>query len=197
MSPLLLALSQDRTRWAQRLHAFLGHEGWPCNRSRLLTAKGRLWVASLTLDPHAKAQIERLLRLIAALEQEIAELDSELRRLARDDARLRALQTIWGVGPILACHLLAEIGDARRFRRARQLVRAAGLDPVVIESADNKRRGRLSKTGSPQLRWALVEAAQHACRSGSPDLELYRSVRERAGAPPTALTAAPQDAPRR
>ena len=186
----LLALSQDRTRWAQRLHAFLGHEGWPCSRSRLLTAKGRLWVESLALDPHAKAQTQRLLRLIAALEQEIVELESELRRLARDDPRLRALQTIWGVGPILACHLLAEIGDARRFRRARQLVRAAGLDPVVIESADNKRRGRLSKTGSPQLRWALVEAAQHACRSGSPDLELYRSARERAGAQRATLTAA-------
>ena len=70
---------------------------------------------------------------------------------ARADSRLRALQTIWGVGPILACHLLAEIGDARRFRRARQLVRAAGLDPVVIESADTKRRGRLSKTGSPSF----------------------------------------------
>jgi len=190
LTRLRLALSQDRTRWAQRLHAFLGHEGWPCARSRLLTAKGRLWVASLALDPHAKAQTERLLRLIAALEEELAELDSELRRLARADARLRALETIWGVGPILACHLLAEIGDARRFRRARQLVRAAGLDPVVIESADNKRRGRLSKTGSPQLRWALVEAAQHACRSGSPDLELYQSVRERAGAQRATLTAA-------
>jgi transposase len=77
-----------------------------------------------------------LLRLIAALEEEIAELDSELRLLARIDSRLRALQTIWGVGPILACHLLAEIGGAHRLRRARQLVRAAGLDPVVIDSAD-------------------------------------------------------------
>jgi transposase len=37
---------------------------------------------------------------------------------------------------------------------------------------------------------ALVEAAQHACRSGSPDLELYQSVRERAGAQRATLTAA-------
>jgi transposase len=190
LTRLRLALSQDRTRWAQRLHAFLAHEGWPCARSRLLTAKGRLWVASLALDPHARSQTARLLRLIAALDEEIAELDSTLRRLARDDNRLRALQTIWGVGPILACHLLAEIGDTHRFRRARQLVRAAGLDPVVIESADNKRRGRLSKSGSPQLRWALVEAAHHACRHGSPDLELYQSVRARAGAQRATLTAA-------
>ena len=97
LTRLRLALSQDRTRWAQRLHAFLGHEGWPCSRSRLLTAKGRLWVASLALDPHAKAQSERLLRLIAALEQEIGELDGELRQLARADARLCALQFPTGV----------------------------------------------------------------------------------------------------
>jgi transposase len=58
LTRLRLALSQDRTRWAQRLHAFLGHEGWPCSRSRLLTAKGRLWVESLALDPHAKTQTQ-------------------------------------------------------------------------------------------------------------------------------------------
>src|SRR6266516_6355940 len=127
---------------------------------------------------------------MAALQEQLERLEGELRRFARGDRRCRALETIFGVGPILACHLLAEIGDARRFRRARQLVRAAGLGPVVIDSADSKRRGRLSKTGSPQLRWALVEAAQHACRSGSPDLELYRSVRERAGAQRATLTAA-------
>src|SRR5262249_47005671 len=32
------ALAEDRRRWAQRLHAYLLHEGWPCSRSRLLSA---------------------------------------------------------------------------------------------------------------------------------------------------------------
>jgi Transposase IS116/IS110/IS902 family len=119
--------------------------------ARREAALGGEQLASLALHPHAKAQSERLLRLIAALEEEMAELEGELCRLARTDSRLRALQTIWAVGPILACHLRAEIGDARRFRRARQLVRAAGLDPVVLESAANKRGGRLAKTGSPSF----------------------------------------------
>jgi transposase len=98
-------------------------------------------------------------------------VDAELRLLAREDQRLLALQTIYEIGPVLACHLLAEIGDARRFRGACQLVRAAGLDPVVVESGETRRRGRLSKQGSPQLRWTLVQAAQHAARrsTASPD----------------------------
>jgi transposase len=92
---------------------------------------------------------------------------------------------------VLACHLLAEIGDAHRFRRARQLVRVAGLDPVVLESADSRRRGRLSKQGSPYLRWALVQAAQStARRSTSPDRELYLQVKERVGGQRAALTTA-------
>ena len=62
------ALAEDRTRWAQRLHALLTHEGWPCQRARLLTVEGRRWVASLSLSPAARSQVERLLRLIEAVE---------------------------------------------------------------------------------------------------------------------------------
>jgi len=61
----------------------------------------------------------------------------------------------------------------------------------VLESGDSKRRGRLSKQGSPQLRWALLQAAQQtARRPSSPDWELYSSVRERAGVQRAALTTA-------
>jgi transposase len=128
--------------------------------------------------------------MIAALEQQLELVEGELRRFARADRRCRALETIFGVGPILACHLLAEIGDARRFRRARQLVRASGLDPTVIESADSKRRGRLAKQGSRHLRWALVEAAQHAHRRTSPDHVLYESTVKRCGRGRARLTVA-------
>ncbi len=99
----------------------------------------------------------------------------------RNDPRCRALEGIFAVGPILACRLLAEIGDAHRFRRARQITRLAGLDPVVQESADSRRRGTLAKQGPPTLRWALVQAAQHAPRTTSPDRALYASASHRCG----------------
>src|SRR5918994_6145066 len=120
--------------------------------------------------------------MIAACEGQLEPLERELTRFARADRRCRALVAIYGVGPILACHLLAEIGEAARFRRARQLVRAAGLDPVVADSGERSRRGRLAKAGSPYLRFALVEAAQQARRRSSPDHERYLRLRARLGA---------------
>ena len=161
-------LAEDRRRWGQRLHAFLLHEGWPCAKSRLLTPEGMRWAAALKLPEHARIQVDSLLAVIAALETQLESVDSELRRFARADERCQALQTIYGVGPILACHLLAEVGEASRFRRPSQITRLAGLDPVVEESGETRRRGKLAKAGSSHLRWELVEAAIHAHRSTPP-----------------------------
>lgn len=184
------ALAEDRTRWAQRLHALLTQEGWPCRRDRLLTAQGRRWVASLALPEASRVHVDLLLGLIDALERELRTLEGELARFARSDSRCQALQSIFGVGPILACHLLAEIGEVGRFRRAGQVVRLAGLDPTVSESADTKTRGRLAKAGSPALRWALIQAASNAHRRGSPDQPLYAAQRERNGSQRARLTVA-------
>jgi transposase len=191
LTRLRQALRHDRTRWAQRLHSILLHEGWPCSRSQLLIPEGKRWLTGLALDRHVRSLVDAHTEMITVIEQQMSEIDQQLRQLARADNRLVALQTIYGVGPVIAAHLLAEIGDAHRFRRARQLVRVAGLDPVVLESADSRRRGRLSKQGSPYLRWALVQAAQStARRSTSPDRELYLQVKERVGGQRAALTTA-------
>jgi transposase len=69
------------------------------------------------------------------------------------------------------CHLLAEIGEARRFRRAQQIMRLAGLDPVVDESGETRRRGKLAKAGSPHLGWALGRG-----RRARPSLDRARSA---------------------
>ncbi len=141
--------------------------------------EGMRWAAALKLPEHARVQVDSLLAVIAALETQLETVDAELRRFARADERCRALQSIYGIGPILACHLLAEIGEARRFRRGEQITRLAGLDPVVDESGETRRRGHLAKAGSPHLRWALVEAAVHANRETAPDVAVYRAARAR------------------
>src|SRR5438876_11585213 len=184
------ALAEDRRRWGQRLHAFLLHEGWPCSRSNLLRPPGLRWAAGLRLSEHARLQVDSLLSVMAALQTQLDTVDAELRRFARADERCQALQSIYGVGPILACHLLAEIGEASRFQRAEQITRLAGLDPVVDESGESRRRGHLAKAGSPHLRWALVEAAVHAHRPTAPDLAVYRATRQRRDTTVARLTVA-------
>ena len=79
------ALASDRTGWAQRLHALLAHEGWPCARGRLLTREGSRWVAALELDPQVRAQVDAIVAVMAALEQQMAEIDRDLRLFARAD----------------------------------------------------------------------------------------------------------------
>ena len=192
LTRLRQALRHDRTSWAQRLHALLAHEGWPCARSALLSTKGRRWLDGLQLDPHVRGLVDAHLAVIDAVVAQMAEVERELRLLARSDRRLVALQTIFGVGAIVACHLLAEIGDAHRFRRADQVVRVAGLDPVVLDSAESKRRGKLSKQGSPHLRWALIQAAQHAAihPASSPDGDHYLALRDRIGSQRAAVSTA-------
>ena len=92
------ALSEDRNRWAQRLHAVLTQEGWPCARARLLTGAGRRWVAGLGLSPAARAHADLVLRVIGQLEEELALLEGELRRFAKTDPRCQALCRIYGWG---------------------------------------------------------------------------------------------------
>ena len=104
-------LAEDQRRWGQRLHAFLLHEGWPCPKSRLLTPQGMRWAAALKLSEHGRLQVDSLLAIIAALEVQLETVDGELRRFARTDQRCQALQSIYVIAPILACHLLAETGE--------------------------------------------------------------------------------------
>ena len=137
------ALTDDHTRWAQRLHALLVHEGWPCARGSLLTGKGRRWVAAIRLQPTARAQIDTMLAVMATLSHEIDLIDCALRRHAKTDPRLRALQQIYGIGPILACTILAEIGDAPPWPP-----RQAGS----TQSALGARRGRPTRPPPDQPR---------------------------------------------
>jgi transposase len=184
------ALVDGRSGMAERVQALLMHEGWPCQRGRLLTLAGRRWVDGLELEPAIRLVLDALLGVIDEIDRRLEPLEQELRRRVKQDPRLRALQGIFGVGPIVASHLLAEIGDGRRFRRARQVVRLSGLDPVVLESGETKRRGRLAKAGPPLLRWALVEAAQQARRSSSPDHERWQRIQKRRGTRIANLTVA-------
>jgi transposase len=84
---------------------------------------------------------------------------------AEEFRRLREiLESIPGVGLITAATAIAEIGDFSRFPDAKAIGRYAGLTPTGYSSADKHRLGRICKTGSPDLRWALQQAAWTAIR---------------------------------
>src|SRR5947209_19761880 len=115
--------------------------------------------------------------MIDAIDLELAPLTRELHVFARRQPGCRALvERLYGVGPVSATAILAELGDARRFSSSDDAVRHAGLDTTVYQSDEKRAPGRLSHEGPELLRWALYEAAVSAARAGSPGRSYYLQV---------------------
>jgi transposase len=119
--------------------------------------------------------------MIDAVDSQLGPLDKELRALARRQPGCRALMRHYGIGEITSVAILAELGDARRFRSSNRAVRYAGLDVTVSESDRKRVPGHLSRQGPPTLRWALYEAAQVARRPRSPERDYYEQAADRLG----------------
>lgn len=129
-------------------------------------------------------------RLIETLNAEIETVDQGLAVVALTHPACRSLCQLYGIGPVLAVTLLAELGDVRRFRNGRQVVRSSGLD-ITVEQSDTRRRpGKLARQGSPVLRWAAVEAVQRLCRRHGPDHAAYQRLKARLGAQRASLALA-------
>jgi hypothetical protein len=110
---------------------------------------------------------ETLLRLLALAEDEQRELERELRRIARSDRRCQTLETIYGVGPILACHILAELGEAKRFppRSLRGACRRPRAGRPRLGWDDAARPPRQVRLTDPTPTETTTRAT---CRSSSP-----------------------------
>jgi transposase len=173
-------LIDERGEWQQRIQAQLYHHGAP-RRRQLLVAERRAWLERLEPPDSARCQIAVALQMIDAVDAQLGPLDRELRALARRQPGCRALMRQYGIGEITAASILAELGDARRFRSSRDAVRYAGMDITVSQSDRKRAPGRLSRQGPPTLRWALFEAAQVARRPGSPDRDYYEQAAQRLG----------------
>ena len=157
------AIVQVRTALINRLRAVLLRQG-VVDRRRLARTVSDAWLETLTLPAQAAASVASLRRLLASVRAEAAAADREVLRLAAADPIAVALQHLPGIGPVLALLIRAEIGEIRRFPSPGHLASYAGLVPRVDASAGRVHYGRITRRGSPWLRWGLVEAAMHGTR---------------------------------
>ena len=119
-----------------------------------------LRAAELTEDrPELAAAVTPLLNARVAIEQQIADLDRKVMKLARNNAQVRHFMTAPGIGPVTALCFLATIDDPRRFRRSRSVGAYVGLTTRRFASGEIDWTGRISKCGDKMLRSYLYEAA--------------------------------------
>jgi transposase len=176
-------LVRARSRAKNEIHAVLMRrlKGRP-PFSDLFGVKARKWLSGLELPVEEAETVAACLRHVDFLEQEIAAVDLLVARQALRSPETRRLMTVPGVNVICAATFLAAVGDIRRFPTTRRLVGYLGLDPRVRQSGSVPAKGgRISKQGSPQARWALVEAAWSVARQPGPLHAFYARIRARRG----------------
>ena len=95
------------------------------------------------------------------------------------DTPARFVDSVPGVGPLLAASYLAPIGDARYFATASQVWALAGYDLSTAESGDTKQVGHITKRGSPALRDTLYQIGFHTASQCPPIGEAFLAARTR------------------
>ena len=123
----------------------------------------------------------------------LGELVTELRSMAAglvDQDQVKLLESITGIGSMIAVSIAAEIGSIERFPGPKQLVAFSGLDPRVRQSGKVLTRNtKLTKRGAPELRHVLFLAANIA-RQHDPELTAYYLKKRNEGRTYTAANVA-------
>ena len=177
-------MSQVRTKFKNRIHSAFAKYGITFDEvSDLFGKKGRkLLEESLgDLPPETRLSVQEQLWLLDQAEQSIDKAEKRIREVIKVNPTMQILQTLPGVGPILAIVIALEIGSIDRFAGAEKLASYAGKVPRVNSSGGKTHYGKVRPDVNRYLKWAFTEAAnvivlQQERRSDSHVVRLYQRV---------------------
>lgn len=155
---------------------------WQIDPSDLFGKQGLEWLKLVMLPKEDRRILDGEIELLEYLRQMIDASDHWVVQLGKDNADVRLLMTIPGIGKFFALLIATEIDDITRFRNKNKFASYAGLIPSVHASADKRFYGRIIGHGNKYLRWAFIEAVWPAIRKDLSLRELYESLKARKGA---------------
>jgi transposase len=98
-----------------------------------------------------------LCRMRRSIEQQAA-------KYLENNPDYKRLQTIPGIGPMMALIILSEAGDLRRFSHYKKFLKYCGFNLCTHQSGQFRGMTKISKQGSKRLRYAFWMAAITAIR---------------------------------
>ena len=111
-----------------------------------------------------RESLRLMARHIDALSISITVLQARIEAVVRNNAVMRRLMTIPGIGPLTAHAVVTAIGDGRQFRCARDFAAWCGLTRREHASAGKSRGGRISRQGETRLRTLFALGASTIMR---------------------------------
>ncbi len=156
---------RQRTQLANALRSHMAELGWVAPKGLAHMAR----LAELVEDPASELPedarpVLRLLDMLAGLAAQIAVLDREIARRAREDEAARRLMTVPGIGPVTATALLALAPAPEAFNRGRDFAAWLGLVPRQHSSGGKERLGAITRMGDRTLRRLLILGASAVVR---------------------------------
>ncbi|GGJ57117.1 IS110 family transposase [Sphingopyxis bauzanensis] len=174
---------RHRTRIKNEVHAILHSHLIPrCPHADLFSGVGRAWLLRQPIPEDELMAIERHVRELDRLGEDLAIIDREIATDALDDPAVARLLTITGINLTVAAGIIAAIGDIGRFSSPQKLVSYFGLNPRVRQSGlGPAHHGRISKVGRSHARAMLVEAAWAAAKTPGPLHAFFVRIRAKRG----------------
>lgn len=124
--------------------------------------------------------IEHYVNIIEVINEQIKQVEKEIKMIARNKYYAVLLQTIPGIGEFSAILILGEIGDIKRFDNPKSLVSYAGLCPGVYQSGDTS-YDVVDNANNKYLKWILTECAGRAATLDKRYMKHFARVKKRKG----------------
>ena len=150
-------LIKHRTKVKNNIHQILRMKNIKHGFRDVFTQKGVKYLKAMNHE-----RINCFLKIMETLDGEIEKLEETLKENKTSNKEVHLLSTMPGIGRYAAQVIQSEIGDVKRFPSPKKLCNYAGIVPSQNQSADKDYRGRITKVGSRNLRWILVQGAQVA-----------------------------------
>lgn len=103
--------------------------------------------------------LDPLIAAHSAIAQQLKTISVSVLKAAREDADVRRMMTVPGIGAMTALAFKAAIDDPKRFTSSTKVGPYLGLTPRQHQSGDSEWIGGIGKANDPLLRAYLYEAA--------------------------------------
>jgi len=186
-----MVFAAERTKLKNRIHSVLDKYGLQDafeGISDIFGRKGRevLDGVLVQLPSHTRYATKLLLEQLDQTERNIRAIEARMKELFKQTDQHKLIQTIPGIGFILAVVILQEIGDIGRFSSPERFASYSGVTPRVHASGGKVRYGRLRPDTNHYLKWAFSEAGNsvavnHKRFPARHASQLYNRIRSRKG----------------
>lgn len=143
--------------------------------------KRRNAIKALKFDDDRDLVLQTMVNRLDFLEKQCIPLDDRIKEHAKESEDVKLIMTIKGVNFYLAALISSYIGDINRFPSDDYLASSFGIVPENRDSANVKRRGKMTKDGPAVARWTLSVMVDSVIKYNKPMMDYYLSVKNRTG----------------